>query len=184
MRVINDADAASLAEMRWGAGREEAGVVLMLTLGTGTNLPVHWGTPPAQHRARAHRSEAKKPNTVPRMARKREDMAGRGVRRAPRRVPPQDRDLLWPDVIVVGGDKQEVRSSSRTSRLARGWCGRRCSTRRASLGRRWRASRTDPCPGRRVSDQVAFCPSCGLLLIFEHAGASARGNQLDHDRSL
>ena len=35
VRVINDGDAAGLAEMRWGAGRETDGVVLMLTLGTG-----------------------------------------------------------------------------------------------------------------------------------------------------
>ena len=33
--VINDADAAGLAEMRLGAGRGRAGVVLVLTLGTG-----------------------------------------------------------------------------------------------------------------------------------------------------
>ena len=33
--VINDADAAGLAEVRFGAGRDVAGVVLMLTLGTG-----------------------------------------------------------------------------------------------------------------------------------------------------
>ena len=35
VRVINDGDAAGLAEMRWGAGRAVEGVVLMLTLGTG-----------------------------------------------------------------------------------------------------------------------------------------------------
>jgi polyphosphate glucokinase len=33
--VLNDADAAGLAEMRFGAGRGRAGVVLMLTLGSG-----------------------------------------------------------------------------------------------------------------------------------------------------
>lgn len=33
--VINDADAAGLAEMRYGAGRSAAGTVLMITLGTG-----------------------------------------------------------------------------------------------------------------------------------------------------
>ena len=33
--VINDADAAGVAEMRYGAGAGEQGVVLMLTLGTG-----------------------------------------------------------------------------------------------------------------------------------------------------
>jgi polyphosphate glucokinase len=32
---LNDADAAGLAEMRWGAGRGERGVVIMLTFGTG-----------------------------------------------------------------------------------------------------------------------------------------------------
>ena len=33
--VLNDADAAGLAEMRFGAGRGQAGVVFVLTLGTG-----------------------------------------------------------------------------------------------------------------------------------------------------
>jgi polyphosphate glucokinase len=32
---LNDADAAGFAEMRWGAGRGESGVVFMLTFGTG-----------------------------------------------------------------------------------------------------------------------------------------------------
>jgi polyphosphate glucokinase len=35
VHVINDADAAGLAEMRYGAGRGRAGVVVMLTFGTG-----------------------------------------------------------------------------------------------------------------------------------------------------
>lgn len=34
-QVLNDADAAGVAEMRWGAGRGESGVVFMLTFGTG-----------------------------------------------------------------------------------------------------------------------------------------------------
>jgi polyphosphate glucokinase len=33
--VMNDADAAGYAEMRFGAGRDKKGVVLMLTFGTG-----------------------------------------------------------------------------------------------------------------------------------------------------
>jgi polyphosphate glucokinase len=33
--VLNDADAAGVAEMRFGAGKDEPGTVLMLTLGTG-----------------------------------------------------------------------------------------------------------------------------------------------------
>jgi polyphosphate glucokinase len=35
VHVVNDADAAGLAEVRYGAGRNRRGVVLMLTLGTG-----------------------------------------------------------------------------------------------------------------------------------------------------
>ena len=33
--MVNDADAAGLAEMRWGAGRDVGGVVVVLTFGTG-----------------------------------------------------------------------------------------------------------------------------------------------------
>ena len=33
--MVNDADAAGLAEIRWGAGRDVTGVVLVLTFGTG-----------------------------------------------------------------------------------------------------------------------------------------------------
>src|SRR5918998_2176832 len=35
VRIVNDADAAGLAEVRWGAGRDLGGLVLMLTVGTG-----------------------------------------------------------------------------------------------------------------------------------------------------
>jgi polyphosphate glucokinase len=33
--LLNDADAAGVAEMRWGAGRGTSGIVILLTLGTG-----------------------------------------------------------------------------------------------------------------------------------------------------
>ncbi|MDD5200819.1 MAG: ROK family protein [Terrimicrobiaceae bacterium] len=35
VEVVNDADAAGIAEMRFGAGRDRDGVVILLTLGTG-----------------------------------------------------------------------------------------------------------------------------------------------------
>ncbi|NDC80627.1 MAG: ROK family protein, partial [Verrucomicrobia bacterium] len=38
--VINDADAAGLAEMHHGAGRKEKGTVVMITLGTGIGSSV------------------------------------------------------------------------------------------------------------------------------------------------
>ncbi|MDR1011747.1 MAG: ROK family protein [Opitutaceae bacterium] len=41
-RIINDADAAGVAEMRFGAGRGQKGAVLMLTLGTGVGSALFW----------------------------------------------------------------------------------------------------------------------------------------------
>jgi polyphosphate glucokinase len=35
VQVVNDADAAGVAEMRFGAGKDRSGVVILLTLGTG-----------------------------------------------------------------------------------------------------------------------------------------------------
>jgi polyphosphate glucokinase len=40
VRLLNDADAAGVAEMRFGAGRKRKGVVIMLTLGTGIGSAV------------------------------------------------------------------------------------------------------------------------------------------------
>lgn len=40
VQVVNDADAAGIAEMRFGAGRDRKGVVIMLTLGTGIGSAV------------------------------------------------------------------------------------------------------------------------------------------------
>jgi len=41
--VINDADAAGLAEMTYGAGKKERGTVVMITLGTGIGSAVFVG---------------------------------------------------------------------------------------------------------------------------------------------
>ena len=41
--VLNDADAAGLAEMRWGAGKGEQGVVMLLTFGTGIGSALFHG---------------------------------------------------------------------------------------------------------------------------------------------
>src|SRR4029078_616083 len=38
--IINDADAAGMAEMRFGVGRDQPGVVIFLTLGTGVGSGV------------------------------------------------------------------------------------------------------------------------------------------------
>ena len=105
VRVINDGDAAGLAEMCWGAGREEDGVVLMLTLGTGIGtsvfiggrlLPntelghIEIGGEEAEHRA----SDS---------ARKREGLGWKEYAERLDEYLHKIEDLLWPDLIVVGG---------------------------------------------------------------------------------
>ena len=42
VRVINDADAAGIAEMRFGAGKDVDGVVMMITLGTGIGSAIFY----------------------------------------------------------------------------------------------------------------------------------------------
>jgi polyphosphate glucokinase len=54
--VLNDADAAGVAEMTFGAGVGEEGTVLMLTFGTGIGSALFTqGRAGAEHRVRARR---------------------------------------------------------------------------------------------------------------------------------
>jgi polyphosphate glucokinase len=103
--VVNDADAAGLAEMRVGASRGRAGVVLLLTFGTGigsalfvdgslvpnTELGhlVMWGGS-AEARAGA-------------AAKTREELSwAKWARRVDRYLAYVER-LFWPDLLIVGG---------------------------------------------------------------------------------
>jgi len=105
IRVINDADAAGIAEMRFGAGRDHDGVVLMITLGTGIGCAVFNDgvlLPNTElghieihgHDAEQHAS-----------AKNRED-TGDSWKKWGGRVNEYLRHLdalLWPDLIIIGG---------------------------------------------------------------------------------
>jgi len=55
--VLNDADAAGLAEEKFGAGSDNTGVIVLLTFGTGIGSAViHNGVLLPQHRVRPPRS--------------------------------------------------------------------------------------------------------------------------------
>ncbi len=105
VRVINDADAAGLAEMRWGAGREEEGVVLMLTLGTGIGTSLFIGgrlvpnTELGHIEVRGEDAEHRAADS----ARKREDLSWKQYARRLDEYLHEIEDLLWPDLIVIGG---------------------------------------------------------------------------------
>lgn len=105
VRVINDGDAAGLAEMRWGAGRAVEGVVLMLTLGTGigTSLFVEGRLVPNTELGHIEIRGKDAEHRASDGARKREDLSWREYAERLDEYLHKVEDLLWPDLIVVGG---------------------------------------------------------------------------------
>ncbi len=105
VRMINDADAAGLAEMRWGAGREVGGVVLMLTLGTGIGTALFVGGKLVPNtelgHIELHGGDAEL--YAADAARKREDLSWNEYAGRLDEYLRAVEDLLWPDLIVVGG---------------------------------------------------------------------------------
>lgn len=104
-RVINDADAAGLAEMRWGAGRGESGVVLVLTLGTGIGTALFTGehlvpnTELGHIELRGRDAETYASDA----ARKREDLSWKKYAKRLNEYIEAIERLLWPDLIIIGG---------------------------------------------------------------------------------
>jgi polyphosphate glucokinase len=105
VRVINDGDAAGLAEMRWGAGRGIEGVVLMLTLGTGigTSLFVEGRLVPNTELGHIEIRGKDAEHRASDSARKRDDMSWREYAERLDEYLHRIEDLLWPDLIVIGG---------------------------------------------------------------------------------
>ncbi len=105
VRIVNDADAAGLAEMRWGAGRGVEGTVLMLTIGTGigTALFVEGKLVPNTElgHIEMHGREAEL-WTADRI-RKVEDLSWKKWARRVEEYLQKMEALLWPDLIIVGG---------------------------------------------------------------------------------
>ena len=103
--VVNDADAAGLAEMRWGAGRDQDGVVLMLTLGTGIGTSLFVGgrlmpnTEFGHIEVRGKDAEHRAADS----ARKRDDLSWKEYAKRLDEYLHRVEFLLWPDLIVIGG---------------------------------------------------------------------------------
>jgi polyphosphate glucokinase len=105
VRVINDGDAAGLAEMRWGAGRGVEGVVLMLTLGTGigTSLFVEGTLVPNTEFGHIEIRGEDGEHRASDSARKRDDLSWKEYAERLDEYVHRVEDLLWPDLIVIGG---------------------------------------------------------------------------------
>jgi polyphosphate glucokinase len=103
--VVNDADAAGLAEIRWGAGRDEDGVVLTLTLGTGIGTSLFVGgrlvpnTEFGHIEVRGKDAEHRAADS----ARKRDDLSWKEYAKRLDEYLHRIEFLLWPDLIIIGG---------------------------------------------------------------------------------
>jgi polyphosphate glucokinase len=103
--VVNDADAAGVAEARWGAARDVPGVVVVTTLGTGIGSAVLLdgrllpNTELGHLEVDGHDAETRASDA----ARDRENLSWAEWAARLQRYYRTLEDLLWPELIVVGG---------------------------------------------------------------------------------
>ena len=103
--LVNDADAAGLAEMAFGAGRGQMGTVIMITLGTGIGSAVFFGGKLLKNTEFGHieiegqEAEARASSA----ARDREDLSWKKYARRLDVYLKTMEKLFWPDLFIVGG---------------------------------------------------------------------------------
>lgn len=103
--LVNDADAAGLAEMAFGAGRGQMGTVIMLTLGTGIGSAVFYGGRLLKNTEFGHieiegeEAEAR----ASAAAREREDLSWKKYARRLDVYLHMMQKLFWPDLFIIGG---------------------------------------------------------------------------------
>jgi polyphosphate glucokinase len=103
--VLNDADAAGIAEMEYGAGEGRKGTVVMITLGTGIGSAVfvdgvllpntEFGHLDIRGKAAEHRASEK--------AREEHDLSWDKWAKRVTEVLTHIETLLWPDLFIIGG---------------------------------------------------------------------------------
>lgn len=105
VHVANDADVAGLAEMAFGAGKDNKGVVLVVTLGTGigTALFVNGTLLPNTELGHIELNGRDAEEYAADSAREREDLKwGEWAKRVDKYLLKMEA-LFWPDLIIVGG---------------------------------------------------------------------------------
>jgi polyphosphate glucokinase len=102
--LTNDAAAAALAEMRFGAGRHFAGKVLLLTLGTGVGSALaHQGVVvPCEFGHLPHKGKSYE-KFVAASARENADLSWKKWGKRLRKYVGVLERVLWPELIIIGG---------------------------------------------------------------------------------
>lgn len=103
--TMNDADAAGLAEMEFGAGRGQPGTVILLTLGTGIGTAIfHRGkllpnTEFGHLEIKGKEAESRASD----YARQRDELSWKKYAKRLNRYLSAMEKLFWPDLFIVGG---------------------------------------------------------------------------------
>ena len=103
--VGNDADVAGLAEMSFGAGVDQNGTVIMVTLGTGIGSAVFYqgrllpNTEFGLLQIKGEDAEARASDA----ARQREELSWKKYAKRLNRFLLQMENLFWPDLFIIGG---------------------------------------------------------------------------------
>ena len=103
--VLNDADAAGLAEMRFGAGRDRKGVVIMITLGTGigSGMFIDGALVPNTELGHIQIDGKDAERIAADSVRLRKDLSWKDyAKRVQLYIRTLDA-LLWPDLVIIGG---------------------------------------------------------------------------------
>jgi polyphosphate glucokinase len=108
--LINDADAAGLAEMKFGAGKGQPGTVIMITLGTGIGSAIFYrgvllpNTEFGHLEVQGWEAESRASDA----ARQRNDLSwSKYAKRLNMFLSAMER-LFWPDLIIIGGGISKV----------------------------------------------------------------------------
>lgn len=103
--MINDADAAGLAEMEFGAGKGHPGTVIMLTLGTGIGTAIFYDGQLLPNTEFGH-LEMKGMDAEHRVsdaARQASDLSWKDYAKKLSKYLQEMEKLFWPDLFIVGG---------------------------------------------------------------------------------
>jgi polyphosphate glucokinase len=103
--VLNDADAAGLAEMTFGAGKGREGVVLLITIGTGLGTSIFIDGTLLPNTELGHiEIDCKDAELFASdAARKRDDLSWKKWGKRLNKYLTQIEALIWPDLIILGG---------------------------------------------------------------------------------
>jgi polyphosphate glucokinase len=103
--MINDADAAGLAEMKFGAGMGQMGTVIMVTLGTGIGSAIFYhgnllpNTEFGHVEVHGHEAELRASDA----ARQRDDLSWKKYAKRLNLYFMTMEKLFWPDLFIIGG---------------------------------------------------------------------------------